>query len=229
MGMLESYLYLLGTLYLLAVWLLFFLLKKNRKEMLYMSMTGAALGPVAQYFHLQDWWSPEFIYGFPIHIEDLLFGFAVLGIASVCYETVFREYERRVPRSNTRVTTVFAYSVVIMGFLFFLVAALVLHSLAATIIGSVLIIVLILHKRPDFLQPMFATGALLPVISIPAYLVPLSIDPTWVDTVWFNENLTGARVAGIPIEEFVWYFFIGASLSALWELAHNTRFVRMRA
>lgn len=78
--------YLLGSLFLLAVWLLIFIFqKKLRREVLIASLlvTPFALSEV---FFVPGYWLPDTIGGPKLSIEDFVFSFAVGGIVAVAYE-----------------------------------------------------------------------------------------------------------------------------------------------
>lgn len=78
--------YLLGSLFLLTIWLLIFISqKKLRKEMLVASIliTPAAFSEV---FFVPGYWLPDTIGSPKLSIEDFIFTFAVGGIIAVIYE-----------------------------------------------------------------------------------------------------------------------------------------------
>ena len=92
----ENYTYLFLTLPFLIVWLVLYMAgKSSRAEQMQMSCIGAIVGPLSEAIYFRDYWFPKsilFIHigAFPLMIEDVLFGFAIVGIGAVIFEVVFR-------------------------------------------------------------------------------------------------------------------------------------------
>ena len=92
-----QYAYIIGNLFFLAVWIILFIYRRDlRRKMLVMSLVVAPMGPLSEIFYLRDYWQPQLFNGWLIGIEDLLFGFAIGGIAAVIYEELFgKKYMKR--------------------------------------------------------------------------------------------------------------------------------------
>lgn len=76
-----------------------------------MSIAGAIVGPISEILFVKDYWHPQSILSiqigsFPLLIEDLLFGFAILGIGGVIFEVLTRtklvSIKREVRNASTR-------------------------------------------------------------------------------------------------------------------------------
>lgn len=85
----------LGALFFgLPIWgLLYYHRKDLRHKMLFMSFLIAAVSPVDTYF-IPDYWNPVTVgqlFGLPIDIFTILFGFVLGGISSVLYEEIVKK------------------------------------------------------------------------------------------------------------------------------------------
>ncbi len=97
------YAYLSGVLLvLLPLWLfLFFHRKDLRYEILKVSLVIGIGGPLSELLYMRDYWRPETFIGWPIGIEDFLFGFFIGGIACSIYEELFgKHYSKRLNRKH---------------------------------------------------------------------------------------------------------------------------------
>ena len=133
------------------VWVILFLLRKDtRKEQLRMSYIAAIIGPISEILYFRDYWLPEsifpiFIKGFPLMVEDVIFGFTIGGIAAVIYEVLFRQKLSRFSKhSKHTVKSIY----LVLTFIFLLLGSLKfgLNSIYASAIAffGVAIIVLLL-------------------------------------------------------------------------------------
>mgnify|MGYP007100182178 CR=1 FL=1 len=78
----TEYGYLLGTLTLIIIWVIFYILRRDlRKEMVFMGLMIGVLSFVSGYhWWTVDWWRPATITGTRVGIEDFLIGFGSGGI-----------------------------------------------------------------------------------------------------------------------------------------------------
>jgi hypothetical protein len=221
--------YFIGSLYFLIIWLvLFFFNKNDRKEQWIMSLFGVVLGPIAQEMHLVDWWNPQFFHDSLIHIEDIIFGFSVVGISGIIYDVIFVKKLRKLKKLRVK-TSYFLTSFIIAVFsLFGLFFIFGIASFITNIIAALIMFVFITIKRHDLVSSMLITGVILTLISIPAYLIGLAIDPNWITSQWYLDNLSGVMFIGIPVEEFAWFFTVGIGASALYEFAYGIKLVKKK-
>jgi len=114
---LREHPYLIGSLYFFGIWIVLFILnKKDKKEQLVFGIIGGVLGVLVEQMHLNDWWRPNFIYDFPIHIEDIFFGIGVMGISSVLYEFLFKKKQK----SYSKLRPTKRYKIILFIVAFFL-------------------------------------------------------------------------------------------------------------
>jgi hypothetical protein len=113
------YAYLAGSIVLFAIWLVFFLLRRDlHKEMLAMSVLIGVLSVLTGYvWWTVDWWKPPTITHTIVGVEDLVMGFAAGGIMAAAYEVLFRRHlyhvrgkaAREASRAFEELGTMFVY------------------------------------------------------------------------------------------------------------------------
>lgn len=67
------------------------------------------------------------------------------------------------------------------------------------------------------------TGLLVCLLFLPMYLVLLQVNPDYITNEWLLHELAGISVLGVPIEEFIWYFFASIGVAALQELLQKEK------
>lgn len=152
------YAYLIGDLIFLSVWLLLFLRRPDfRRRMLIMSTMVAPMGPLSEIFYRRDYWRPELFSGQAIGIEDLLFGFAIGGIAGVIYECLLG---KRFLKRHSKVQTIWMFVVAIFGITWMFVGNIVLgfNSIYVSTTGFLVVGFLVILRRKDLLGDALLSG-----------------------------------------------------------------------
>lgn len=215
--------YLIGCLLFLLIWLALFYFRRDlRRQMLVMGILTAIAGPVLEIlFYTRDWWRPLTVTGTLIGIEDILLGFTNGGIAAVLYEEVFGQYLRRERESRSKphlflIVSLVGVVVMVTSFSFFY-----LHSFLSNMIAFAAQLLIILFLRRDLFRNVVLSGVLMTVCVVPVYVILIKIFPGWIDNFWYHENLSGIMFLGIPVEDLVWYFGVGAVGGPLYEFWHG--------
>ena len=208
-----------GLYTLITLWIpLFIFNRKGRKWMFYMSLAGLILGlPFVQKMYIIDWWQPNFIFNSLIKIEDLLFGFSVVGSISSIY-SLFKSKDKELIQKKFLLAHKIIIIIITFTIFFSLFYILKLHSFWVTIIGSSFGVIIVASKKISFLKYAFLTGVFLSVFFLPVYLLGIYFNPGFIQNEWFLTKLSGITFLSIPIEEFIWYIFAGLGMSALQEL-----------
>ena len=145
------------------VWVILFLLRKDtRKEQLRMSYIAAIIGPISEILYFRDYWLPEsifpiFIKGFPLMVEDVIFGFTIGGIAAVIYEVLFRQKLSRFSKhSKHTVKSIY----LVLTFIFLLLGSLKfgLNSIYASAIAFLGVAIIVLLLRHDLFINAVGSG-----------------------------------------------------------------------
>jgi len=99
-----SYAYLAGSLAMLFIWLILYLLRKDtRREMWALGIYSGIASLIASWlWWTKDWWFPPNIMNTRVGIEDFIIGFSCGGIAAVIYEEVFKKDFVRAVGKSTR-------------------------------------------------------------------------------------------------------------------------------
>lgn len=217
----------------LLVWVaLYAYSKQTRDEQWLLSIAGAITGPLSEIIYVRDYWSPQSV--FPLHLgsfvlmpEDLLFGFAIGGIAAVIYEAVFRMRQRKV-HAHKKYT-----SILIVAF-FFVVLELLLrlhwNSIYASAAAFIIVALPMFWWRKDLLWDAIGSGVGTALVLFLCYTLVFGL------TANINSLLREGwllyrtpfdwRFLGIPITELTWAFAMGFLIGPLYEFLRNKKLVR---
>lgn len=205
-------LYLVGALFFLLAWcVLFALAAKSRRAMLWSSLACGHAGPVSEYWHLKDYWGPDYLSEFRIGdwvfgVEDYLFAFAYAGISAGIFDLLIR-------RSGERDLTEFSWpgfaklvlcGACVLGGMAAL-AALAINSVPAIVIAFLVGAMFILARHPPWVPAAMGAGAIAAGLTFLAYWgFYFRLFPGLLEGWWRPEALSGVLLAGVPLEEVVW-------------------------
>jgi len=217
-----KYTYLIGSLLFFIYWLyLFFKLKEYHRRLLSISLFYAVLGVSFGLIYTSDWWQPETVLGYRVGIEDFLLGFSNAGIAAIWYLLFFKIKSKgraswariAIPLISTGIITLILFRIFDW------------NSFYANSIGILTAVIYILIKRRDLIKISLASGVVMILTSLPIYLLMIFISPGWVEHTWMLEKLSGILYFGIPIEDFVWYFLVGAMVSIVYPYYREEKYI----
>lgn len=223
-----AYPYFVANLYFLILWLFFFFFRGNRKEQLVWSLVGIVLGPVSQIIFTRDWWKPAFVCpSCVIHLEDIILGFTLCGISGVLYNDLFvkKQTSERL-RKITSLQIIFFLTVIVAALDLAFIPHLIwgVRSFWTSTISFMFLALVVALFRPDLIKSMFVSGFLLTILAVPFYLIGLNLNSRWIQEEWAWRNLLGVYVLKVPLEEWLWFFVVGFSFSAFWELVARVRY-----
>ncbi|MFI4927147.1 MAG: hypothetical protein ACHP7E_05595 [Burkholderiales bacterium] len=219
----DAWGYVLGSLAGCLLWGLIFRLRPDlRRRMLWVSLLLLPLAPLGESFFLLDYWRPPLILPIWYHgmayggLADLLFVFALGGIATAAYPVVTHRVARRAmwPR---RWWLSLAFIVIMAGCLYFLSFA--VNSIFASMLGLLLTAVILCAFRPDLWPSALISGgvsalALTAVEATFSLLAPQFLRRYWLlyHTPW------GILIAGhVPLTEMLWGAAFGAAIGPLYD------------
>ncbi len=217
MSLPYRYVYLVAELPFLAGWMLLYALRKDlRRQMRFMSVFVGVTGIFAEWFWwTADWWHPLTLTGTRVGIEDLLLGLSTGGIAAVLYETTFgRRLRAMRPPRKGHIVPMMALMLLTMSACFW---GLHLTSFVSTTIALIVGGGAVLLFRPDLLADALWSGILMTAVTLPVYWFMQPLAPGYVDAVWAQAHLSGARFTGIPIEDLIFYFTMGFAVGPFYE------------
>jgi hypothetical protein len=224
--------YLALTLPFVLFWALLFIVgKKTRKEQLLMSLIIMFSGPISEIFYFKDYWFPESVFqfsffGWPVLIEDLIFGFTIGGIGSIIYEVIFRKHLDKTKKPiNYKIGILIIF--IICAVIAFLLFKLGINSIYASSIGFIIGAVLMLIQRKDLLLDSLFSGLLVMALMFISYFILGKIIINSEDMVeygWFlYDSGLGFQVLGIPFTEMIWGLSWGFVAGPLYEFVRKLK------
>ncbi len=211
----------LGALFFgLPVWFILFYLRKDlRHKILIMSLFVAFVAPIDTFF-IPGYWHPVTLgqlFGLPIDIFTLLFGFELGGIASVIYEEVMRKTYIRQQKKHSPLKFL-----IILGplSLYILRGFTAFNFMTDVLIATILMVILIVYIRRDLLVDVLLSGVFFATV----YTVLLSIyifSFPEVLKAWNLINYPQLIIYNVPHYEIVWAFLSGAFLGPVYEFIHD--------
>jgi hypothetical protein len=216
------YAYLVGGLMYLFIWVLLYIIRSDlRKQMMYLSVITMPLG-ISEPIFRRDYWNPPLFNGWPIGLEELIFCFAIGGIAAVLYEEIFRKRYSRVP-AKTHAHSLLAILLFFVVWSYVLIFRLGVNSIYACSAALLIVAIYLVSPRKDLVKVALLSGLLVSLLMLAFYQLLLRIYPDMVREIWYLKNISGILVLGIPIEELMWGFCWGFFAGPLYEIIHGLR------
>lgn len=194
----------------------------SKKKQLTWSLVGLVMGPLVELMYRQDWWQPRYTFpNFPIHVEDVLFGFCIAGILSSVYEVTILRRIKILSKGEKH--TVYGFDLVALsvGVAFISNILFGVHSFYSSAIAMTIFALGVLIKRTDLFAQMVATGLLMVFVMVPFFVVGMIANHAWVQTEWMVENLWDVYLMGVPLQNVIWIFLTGFSMSGFWEMIYG--------
>lgn len=220
----ERHAWLIGALIFLLCWCILFILRKAyRREMLVVSLGTMPLGLTEPLF-VPSYWHPSSLFDLAqqtgFDIESLLFSFAIGGIASVIYQSIFKVNLQALSKAEIKRKRHHWHGLILLSpaVIFILLAALtpwnnIYSASLALFIGALATC----YCRPDLIKKMWIGGLLFLILYLIFFLILLLIFPGFVQVSWNLDALSGFFILGIPIEELIFAFTFGMLWSSLYE------------
>jgi hypothetical protein len=198
-------------------------------------MVGMFLGVLSETLYFSDYWYPQsifstYVFSIPVLIEDILFGFAVVGIASTCYETLCKKRRTRMQEMSSLRKILVMVTLGLMVYISSLILCKVVgvNSIFSTAGIMFMFSLVVLSRRPDLLKPAFFTstvflGLLFFIYSF-GFLIFSNAEQILMDWWALYQHPLGTRVFNIPISEMVWAWCFGFSSATLYSGATEVYF-----
>ena len=219
----QRFIYLIALTPFCIVWLFIFFKRKDlRQEMILMSLIIGVLSMITSYYWWTiDWWKPITMTGTIVGIEDFIMGFTTGGIMATIYEVIFKRkfYKRKLHHHITGgLTLLFLLAQTTMWFFW----GVGLTSFWSGIISMSLIASIMLIVRKDLVKNAVLSGILMTLISLLFYYTVLIISPEWINNTYLS-GLSNIHITGIPIEEYIFWFFAGLVFGPFYEYWQGER------
>ena len=218
--------WLIFSLILLAFWILIFIFRKGlRKEMFFVSLFTMPLGLTEPLF-VPEYWNPPSLFNLAaktgFDIESLIFSFAIGGIASVIYESIFNVKYRRMnvhemhgKRHRYHLLALYSPLIIIILLLLFTNLNPIYSAIIAMFMGGFAAAIC----RPDLKKKTLAGGILFLALYFIGFLFFTMIYPYAVETFWNLSAISGVLIFGIPLEELLFAFSLGMLWTNVYEHA----------
>ena len=222
-----------ASLSLFVVWCGVFLGSKGtRREQLTMSVIGLVLSPGAILIASLDHAVPGTPVTGTLGIEDLLFAFAVFGLASVIYQVVFGKHAKKFRGNRIFLSHPashwLAHLVIALGIWTFVALSLTvvlgLTASQAVVVGGLLVGTYVIADRKDLVFNALVSGLLIAVLVFAAEQVFfVRMFPEAAAGFWEARHLSRLMLGGIPVEEIVWSAVVGFAIGPLYEYMREVR------
>lgn len=221
--------YLLGSLFLLLIWLLIFVFQqKLRREMLVASLLVTPFA-LSEIFFVPGYWLPDTIGNPKLSIEDFVFSFAVGGIIAVIYELFMKGKVSHQRLCNCYNGEFFHGLVLGIGviIIFLSYVLLKINFMYAVYIGIMVDIVLIVITRPDLIKKVLYSGLIFGFLYFLFFSVFSFFIPGFIKH-WNLTNLSGVIILGVPLEEITWAIGVGGFLGPIYEYLLSIKLIERR-
>jgi len=208
----------------MSVWVLIFGLRKDlRKEMIFGSLLGLPFG-LTEFLFIPEYWNPPTLFNLVekigFSIEGLCFSFIVAGIASVIYEAVDRK--KTVAIRSSRKLNIIPFVLLIAVFIgleFIFPDKTIYNAAIASIIAALVMAI----RRRDLIMQIVVSAIVFTILYFLLFLVFNRLFPEFVSTIYVLENFWGIMVLGVPLEEIMFAFSLGACWSVFYEYIRGYR------
>ena len=200
-----------------------------------MSIIGGLLAILFAPPFLHDYWHPT--YTLPLWsfggIEDFIYGFFIVGIASVVYEELFgKKFVKRKGRKKSFSRFVLP-ALALYGLAFYLPVYLGLPSIYAALFSFAVLASVIVSIRHDLLMDALVSGLVVGSLTLLGFILFLKIYPAVVNRFWDLDGVNSLDLQlghfvsinsldfsnGFPLSNIIfWGSLTGNSLSLTWTI-----------
>ena len=216
--------YLLAISFFLVPWALVFWRRPDlRRELGWtsaLSVSGAL--PFEYFFWSRDWWHPITVTGTPVGIEDVLYAVGQGGLFAVLFGVLSRRrFAARHVRPGLLVRSL-PFSVATLVPIA-LILGVNVHSAPATIAGEAAALALLLAVRRDLAVVALCSGVLGLLLSLLFDVLVETLQPGFIQSSWYLDQLSGVRLMALPIEDVLWKLLAGATLGVAYKFWEGLR------
>ena len=216
--------WLVFSLILFVIWFIIFIFNRRvRNEMLIVSLFTMPFGLTEPLF-VPEYWSPPSLFNLAVNtgfdIESLIFSFAIGGIGSVIYESVFKVRHKKIDYSKLKPFRYRLHLLVIISSLPVFLALLFFTSLNSIYSTSIAMFIGALSTvicRPDLKKKIFVGGLLFLGLYFLFFSFFNLIYPYAIERYWNLSVISGILILGVPLEELIFAFTFGLMWSSIYE------------
>lgn len=208
------YVYAIGALFVLVAWTVLYLVApKCRPALLWSGLAWGLAGPISEYWHSRDYWSPDYLVRFQIGnwsfgVEDYVYAFAFAGLCAGIFDLL---QGKKGPAAMVPQFTLWRFLLlelivgVCLGAMACLSECLGMNSVHAITIVFVLGGLAIMIRRPVWILVAIVTACVAGCFMWLFYWgFFFRLFPHVLDRWWQQQALSGILLRGVPIEEVAW-------------------------
>ncbi|HYT42280.1 MAG TPA: hypothetical protein VEP90_08030 [Methylomirabilota bacterium] len=224
--------YLIGICILFILWGLFYFTRPDlRLRILVMSIILVPLAPVGQYYFLKDYWHPPLI--LPIQIgslvfgglTDLLFAFAIGGIATAAFSVLFRQITFT---GNARPRHWIGFAFLAIEGVCVIVSTqfLYINSIFSSSLGFVLTAVLMIVIRRDLFKSLVVSGLISGLALAGAEGILSFVTPLYLTRYWYLYHTEYGMLIfnRVPATELMWGIAFGMVMGPIFDFYKGQTF-----
>lgn len=222
----DKYIFFIVCLYLILIWLLIYILRKDlRQKLIKASLMGGLAGLIAEFWYFRDYWRPPSLFGQNvISLEDFLFGFAIVGVLATIFDVILK---KKLADGFKKRKWLF-YLFFILGVLSLIIFTnwLKFNSIFISFLAFFIFTIIIVIIRKDLLLPSLLSGLLAVAVIIPCYLFLFNfISPDYWGNYWLLYNTSYGIIIlnSLPVAELFWYFCLGCLVGINYEFASGKK------
>ena len=215
--------WLIFSLILFVIWIIVFIFSRSKREMLIISALTTPFGLTEPLF-VPEYWNPPSLFNLAANtgfdIESLIFSFAIGGIGSVLYETIFKSKHEKINvremhhrRHKYHLLSLFSPLMVFMLLFLFTELNPIYSVSLAMLIGGIAA----MFCRPDLKKKIVYGGVLFLVLYFLFFVSFNSFYPYAVEKFWNISALSGILILKVPLEELIFAFTFGLMWSSVYE------------
>ncbi len=219
--------FLIVSLVFFVIWLaILFFSHETRREQIIMSIVGAIMAPGIILVVAEDYRNIVSDQIAVLGIEDLIFSFALFGIAAVIYQVLLGKHLHKMRGERVKikhpVTHLITHLILVLG-LWAFISLLLIHvfslaSIQALIVGGALIGTYIIADRHDLLFNALVSGLMLAILLfIVEQFFFVRLHPVDAAMFWQWNAVSKFVIGGVPLEELIWAATIGFAIGPLYE------------
>jgi len=222
--MFYQYGYFIGCLIVLSIWLAVYIYRRDlRQEMLFSGIITIPFG-MTEFLFVPEYWNPPSLfnliqrYGFGV--ESVLFAFAAGGLAAVFYEFVVRQKTVKILFDHRLHVLPYVFIILLYFILeLFFPSKTIYNGFFSSLAGAILIG----YLRKDLIKQIIFSGFYFAVFYFMLFFVFLRFFPQYVTKFYNLKNFIGLDILGVPFEEIMFAFGLGACWSVFYEYIRGYR------
>ena len=211
------------SLILFVIWIIVFIFNKGKKEMLIVSVLTMPFGLTEPLF-VPEYWSPPSLFNLALKtgfdIESLIFSFAIGGIGSIIYESIFKSKHKKMnsmeihhKRHKYHLLSLFSPIIVFMLLFFFTGLNSIYSASLAMLAGGISAMLC----RPDLKKKIIYGGVLFLILYFIFFIFFNNVYPYAVERFWNLSVLSEMLIFKVPLEELIFAFTFGMMWSSVYE------------